>query len=135
MLKRVITDLSLAMKPSAATLTIKSLMVNAVTVYRILAAPVLLILIWKNEYDLFKWLLVVSFFTDAIDGYLARYFKSNHVSHLHFQNCGRLTSRIFNSLFPFWPTFTNFVFPGHVYNRHWSDRGNYTYCNFAPVPL
>jgi len=57
-------------------LKIKSLTVNAISLYRILIAPILLLLIWKNEFDIFKWLLVISFFTDAIDGYLARHFKA-----------------------------------------------------------
>lgn len=55
---------------------IKRIAVNTITSYRILAAPILLLLIWKNEYDIFKWLLVVSFFTDAVDGYLARRYKA-----------------------------------------------------------
>ncbi|WP_222539355.1 CDP-alcohol phosphatidyltransferase family protein [Pedobacter polysacchareus] len=56
-------------------LKISTLAVNTITCYRILAAPILLLLIWKNEYDVFKWLFVVSFFTDALDGYLARSYK------------------------------------------------------------
>lgn len=54
---------------------IKKRAVQAITCYRILAAPVLLLFIWKNQYDLFKWMLAISFFTDAIDGYLARRYK------------------------------------------------------------
>jgi len=50
-------------------------MVNAITFYRLLAAPVLLILLFSNQLAVFKWLLVVSFLTDAIDGYLARKYK------------------------------------------------------------
>ncbi len=49
--------------------------VNAVTVYRVLSAPVLFFLIITRQPDLFKWLLGLSFFTDAIDGFLARRFK------------------------------------------------------------
>jgi phosphatidylglycerophosphate synthase len=49
--------------------------INAITVYRLVAAPLLLILIYLREVDLFKWLLAVSFFTDAIDGHLARSYK------------------------------------------------------------
>lgn len=51
-------------------------MINGITGYRILIAPVLLVLILKDQYDLFKWLLAFSFFTDAIDGYLARRYNS-----------------------------------------------------------
>lgn len=49
--------------------------VNAITFYRLLAAPVLLILLFSGHLTVFKWLLVVSFLTDAVDGYLARKYK------------------------------------------------------------
>ncbi|HET9431402.1 MAG TPA: CDP-alcohol phosphatidyltransferase family protein [Chitinophagaceae bacterium] len=49
--------------------------INAITAYRLLAAPVLFILILEKQVDLFKWLLAISFLTDAIDGFLARYYK------------------------------------------------------------
>jgi CDP-diacylglycerol--glycerol-3-phosphate 3-phosphatidyltransferase len=38
-------------------------------------APVLVLLIFTNQIQLFKWLLAVSFFTDLIDGWLARKYK------------------------------------------------------------
>lgn len=43
--------------------------------YRILAAPFLLVLIWLDQRLIFTWLLLVSYSTDAIDGYLARKLK------------------------------------------------------------
>lgn len=46
--------------------------INGITLYRIIAAPFLLILLLNGQYTIFKWLLGVSFFTDLIDGYLAR---------------------------------------------------------------
>jgi len=49
--------------------------INGITIYRIIAAPFLIYLIITGKYDIFKWLLAVSFFTDLIDGYLARKFK------------------------------------------------------------
>ena len=49
--------------------------INGITLYRIIAAPGLLVLLFTKQYDIFKWLLGVSFFTDLIDGYLARKFK------------------------------------------------------------
>ena len=49
--------------------------VNGITLYRLLSAPVLVFLIFTNNTELFKWLLVVSFGTDAIDGYFARKYK------------------------------------------------------------
>lgn len=53
--------------------------INGLTLYRVVAAPVLLVLLFKEEYQLFKWLLLLSFFTDFIDGYLARKFKVTSV--------------------------------------------------------
>jgi CDP-diacylglycerol--glycerol-3-phosphate 3-phosphatidyltransferase len=50
--------------------------INGITVYRIIAAPILLILIINQELEWFKWLLLISFFTDAIDGFLARWSHS-----------------------------------------------------------
>ncbi|TLP81802.1 CDP-alcohol phosphatidyltransferase family protein [Maribacter sp. ACAM166] len=43
--------------------------------YRIAAVPVLLALILLDERALFTWFLLVSYSTDAIDGYLARKLK------------------------------------------------------------
>ncbi len=43
--------------------------------YRILAVPLLLLLIWFEERRLFTWFLLISYSTDAIDGYLARKLK------------------------------------------------------------
>lgn len=50
-------------------------MVNAITLYRLLAFAVLLYFIFSGQLFIFKWLLVISFFTDAIDGMLARRFR------------------------------------------------------------
>jgi CDP-diacylglycerol--glycerol-3-phosphate 3-phosphatidyltransferase len=49
--------------------------INGITFYRIIAAPFLLVLLFAKQYEVFKWLLGLSFFTDLIDGYLARKFK------------------------------------------------------------
>ncbi len=43
--------------------------------YRIAAAPFLLALLWFNEREFFSWLLLISYLTDAIDGFLARQLK------------------------------------------------------------
>lgn len=40
--------------------------------YRIFAAPFLLLIIWSGNRELFSWLLVLSYSTDMIDGFLAR---------------------------------------------------------------
>ncbi|WP_437393141.1 CDP-alcohol phosphatidyltransferase family protein [Olivibacter sp. SA151] len=50
-------------------------MVNGITFYRLIAAPFLLFLIFSEQLNWFKWLLAFSFFTDAIDGFLARRYK------------------------------------------------------------
>jgi CDP-diacylglycerol--glycerol-3-phosphate 3-phosphatidyltransferase len=43
--------------------------------YRIAAAPFLLLILWLGNRELFTWLLLVSYSTDAIDGFLARKLK------------------------------------------------------------
>lgn len=43
--------------------------------YRIFAAPFLLLLIWFDTQLIFTWFLLISYCTDAIDGYLARKLK------------------------------------------------------------
>lgn len=53
--------------------------INAITLYRIIAFPVLIVLIVVNRFDIFKWMLIISFFTDAVDGMLARKYKANSV--------------------------------------------------------
>ena len=50
-------------------------LVNGITFYRLIAVPMLLFLVFQHKVTLFGWLLALSFFTDAIDGYLARKFK------------------------------------------------------------
>jgi phosphatidylglycerophosphate synthase len=49
--------------------------VNGITFYRLIAAPLLLVLMLTEQRDAFRWLLAFSFFTDAIDGYLARKYR------------------------------------------------------------
>jgi len=53
--------------------------INAISLYRTIAFPVLMFLIFTNRFDVFKWMLIVSFLTDAVDGFLARKFKANSV--------------------------------------------------------
>lgn len=50
-------------------------LINAITLYRLMAAPVLVLLLISRNTDIFRWLLVLSFFTDMIDGWLARKYK------------------------------------------------------------
>jgi CDP-diacylglycerol--glycerol-3-phosphate 3-phosphatidyltransferase len=49
--------------------------INAITLYRLTVTPLLGFLAVDHQLGLFKWLLAVSFFTDAIDGYLSRRYK------------------------------------------------------------
>lgn len=49
--------------------------VNGITFYRLIAAFVMISLVINHDFGLFRWMLVISFFTDAIDGYLARAYK------------------------------------------------------------
>jgi CDP-diacylglycerol--glycerol-3-phosphate 3-phosphatidyltransferase len=53
--------------------------INLITLYRIITFPLLIYLVLANHFSLFKWLLAASFFTDAIDGYLARGFNVSSV--------------------------------------------------------
>lgn len=46
--------------------------ISAITLYRLLSAPVLLFLAIFGQADWFKWLVALSFLTDAIDGPLSR---------------------------------------------------------------
>lgn len=50
-------------------------MINGITMYRLVSAPVLLILAVAGKTDIFKWLLLLSFLTDAIDGPFSRRYK------------------------------------------------------------
>jgi phosphatidylglycerophosphate synthase len=52
-------------------------LVNGITLYRVLAAPLLLGLLLSGPPVWFKWLVGLSFFTDMIDGVLARFFRVN----------------------------------------------------------
>jgi CDP-diacylglycerol--glycerol-3-phosphate 3-phosphatidyltransferase len=49
--------------------------VNAITLYRLVAAPLMVFLLIYSRPDIFKWMIGISFFTDAIDGYFARKFN------------------------------------------------------------
>jgi phosphatidylglycerophosphate synthase len=49
--------------------------INGVTLYRLISAPILLLVIILGRQDIFRILLAFSLFTDAIDGFLARRLK------------------------------------------------------------
>jgi CDP-diacylglycerol--glycerol-3-phosphate 3-phosphatidyltransferase len=54
---------------------IRYYLINGITLYRLIASLVLILLICLEQVDLFKWLLALSFLTDTVDGYLARKLK------------------------------------------------------------
>lgn len=62
--------------------------INGITLYRVIAAPFLLVLLFTGRYELFKWLLGLSFFTDLIDGFLARKFKVTSVAGTRLDSIG-----------------------------------------------
>ena len=47
-------------------------LINSITLYRIITTPLLVYLLLTEQLDWFKWLIGISFFTDLIDGELAR---------------------------------------------------------------
>jgi CDP-diacylglycerol--glycerol-3-phosphate 3-phosphatidyltransferase len=53
--------------------------VNAITLYRIVTFPVLLTFLFAGNVAIFKWLLLASFLTDAVDGILARTFRATSI--------------------------------------------------------
>ena len=54
-------------------------LVNGITFYRLIATPFLLFLVFNKNLEVFKWMLAVSFFTDAVDGFMARRLKVTSV--------------------------------------------------------
>jgi len=53
--------------------------INGITLYRLLSAPLILLLAIRGELTLLKWLIAISFFTDAIDGPLSRKYNVTSV--------------------------------------------------------
>ncbi len=56
--------------------------------YRIAAVPILLVLLWFREREIFTWFLLISYSTDAIDGYLARKLKISSERGAQFDSIG-----------------------------------------------
>ena len=48
---------------------------NALSVYRLATAPVILYSIFSDHRLLFAWLIIVNLLTDALDGFIARHWK------------------------------------------------------------
>lgn len=57
-------------------LKIRYHLANILSAYRVLSSPALIVCLFTGRIELFKWLLAISFFTDAADGYLARRLKT-----------------------------------------------------------
>jgi|SRR5688572_23497102 len=53
--------------------------IHGITLYRLISAPVLLLLASQNLLVWFRWLMALSFFTDAIDGPLSRKYNVTSV--------------------------------------------------------
>lgn len=53
--------------------------INLVTLYRIVTFPLLIFLIIAGHLEWFKWLLLASFLTDAIDGFIARRYQATSI--------------------------------------------------------
>ena len=53
--------------------------VNLITLYRIVTFPLLIALLFFDAINWFKWFLLASFFTDAIDGTLARWYNATSI--------------------------------------------------------
>lgn len=53
--------------------------INLITLYRTIAFPLLIALLLTRHIDIFKWFLLASFFTDAIDGFLARRYNATSI--------------------------------------------------------
>lgn len=49
--------------------------VDWLPIYRIVTAPILIVLALTDQKDIFKWMILISFLSDAVDGYLARKFN------------------------------------------------------------
>lgn len=86
--------------------------VNAITVYRLLAAFVLLYFILTHQLQVFKWMLAISFLTDAIDGILARKLKAVSVS-------GSRLDSIADDLTVLMAVVAIFVFKPEFFRQQW----------------
>lgn len=54
-------------------------LVNALTFFRVAVFPIFIAVLIFQRIDIFKWLLLTSFLTDALDGFLARKLKANSI--------------------------------------------------------
>lgn len=65
---------------------------NALSLYRIAAAPVILYAIFSGHRMLFAWLIIISLGTDALDGFIARHWKLETSIGVKFDSIGDLAT-------------------------------------------
>lgn len=58
-------------------------LINSLTLYRLIISPWLVILAVMEQYDVFKWMIALSFATDAVDGALSRKYKVAGIEGAH----------------------------------------------------
>jgi CDP-diacylglycerol--glycerol-3-phosphate 3-phosphatidyltransferase len=68
-----------ATSPERTHMNTSYYVINGITMYRLVSAPFLLLLAWLGAFDWFRWLIGLSFLTDAIDGPLSRKFKTSSI--------------------------------------------------------
>ncbi len=80
---------------------------NALSVFRIIAAPILLALVVFNEQNLFKWLLLASLISDILDGLIARMLKQESQLGARLDSIGDMSTFLVTifGLFKFHETF------------------------------
>lgn len=85
------------MKPQ----TVSYYVISGITLYRLLSAPVLFLLAMMGETDWFKWLVALSFLTDAIDGPLSRKYGVTSVFGARLDSVAD-DATVFVSIFALW---------------------------------
>jgi len=65
---------------------------NALSLYRIAAAPVILYAIFSGHRMLFAWLIIINLGTDALDGFIARHWKLETSIGVKLDSIGDLTT-------------------------------------------
>lgn len=62
--------------------------INGITLYRIVTVPLLVWFLFTGRHELFKWGIALSFFSDLIDGFLARKFKVTSIAGTRLDSIG-----------------------------------------------
>jgi phosphatidylglycerophosphate synthase len=83
-------------------------LINSITLYRIITAPLLVYLLLTGKLDWFKWLLGISFFTDLIDGELARNYNVTSVLGARLDSIGDDLT-VFVAIFGLWYLNPSFI--------------------------